>query len=75
MEVSDKHAPLERKLLKVNHASYVSKSLQKATIRRSYLEKVYFKNHKENSLKAFKKQKKTSVVGCIKKKERNFSII
>ena len=61
-----KHAPLKRKLLKTNHASHVSKSLRKTIIKRSYLEKVYFKSRTENSSKAFKKQKKTFVVGCIK---------
>ena len=57
LEVLDKHAPLKRKLLRANHASYVSKALRKAITRRSYLENVSFKNHTENSLRAFKKQK------------------
>ena len=74
LEVLDKHAPLKKKLLRVNHASYVSKALRKAIMRRSYLEKVYFKNRTENLLRAFKKQK-IFVVGCIKKKENNFSIV
>ena len=74
LEVLDKHAPLKKKLLRANHASYVSKALRKAIIRRSYLEKVYFKNRTENLLRAFKKQK-IFVVGCIKKKENNFSIV
>ena len=39
-------------------------------MRRSYLEKAYFKNRMENSLRAFKKQK-NFVVDCIKKKEKN----
>ena len=58
LEVLDKHAPLKRKLLRANHASYASKALLKAIMRRSYLEKVYFKNRTENSLRAFEKQKK-----------------
>ena len=57
LEVLDKHAPLKRKLLRVNHASYVSKALRIAMMRRSYLEKVYFRNRTEYSLRAFKKQK------------------
>ena len=73
LEVLDKQAPLKRKLLRANHVSYVSKSLRKAIMRRSYLEKMYFKNRTENSLKAFKKQKKTFVVGCIKKKKNSFN--
>ena len=38
------HAPLKRKLLRANHAPYISKTLRKAIMRRSYLEKIYFKN-------------------------------
>ena len=49
LEVLDKHAPLKKKLLGANHASFVSKSLQKAILRRSYLEKGYFTNRIENS--------------------------
>ena len=58
LEVLDKHAPFKRKLLTANHASYVSTCLRKVIMRRSYLEKVYFKNRTENSLRAFKKLKK-----------------
>ena len=75
LEVLDKYARLKRKLLRANHASYVPKVLRKAIMRRSYLEKVYFKNRTENSLIAFKKQKKTFAVDCMKKKKRNFSIV
>ena len=39
---------------------------------RSYPEKVYLKNRTENSFRDFKKQKKTFVGGCIKKKENFF---
>ena len=34
---------------------------------------MYFKNHTENSLRVFKKQKKTFVVGFTKKKENSFN--
>ena len=35
----------------------ISKTLRKATMRRSYLEKIYFKKRTDHSLKAYKKQK------------------
>ena len=79
LEVLDKHAPLKKKLLRANHASYVSKALRKAITRRSYLKKVYFKNRIENSLKtaqkrAFKKQK--NFCSRLYKKERKiFSVV
>ena len=40
LKVLSSHAPLKRKLLRANHAPYVSKILAKAIVRRSYLEKV-----------------------------------
>ena len=42
-------------------------------MKRSYLEKLYFKNNTENSLKTYKRQK-TTVADFIKKKEKNSSI-
>ena len=53
---------------------YISKTLRKAIMKRSYLEKIYFKNRKDHSLKAYKKQKKTIAAGFIKKKEKLFSV-
>ena len=54
--VLNKHAPLKNKVLCANHAPYVTKSLRKATIKRSYLEKLYFKKNTTESLKKYKKQ-------------------
>ena len=53
----NKHAPLKKKRLRANHASYVSKSMQKAIMRRSYQENVFFKKRTDKSLRAYKKQK------------------
>ena len=57
LNVLDKHAPMKRKLLRANYSSYMSKPLRKAIMRRSHLEKVYYKNKSEKSFKAYKKQK------------------
>ena len=57
LNVLDKHAPMKRKLLRANHSAYISKPLRKAIMRRSHLEKVYYKNKSEKSFKAYKKQK------------------
>ena len=38
LDVLNKHAPSEKKSLRADHTSYVSKSMRKAIIRRSYLE-------------------------------------
>ena len=57
LNVLDKHAAMKRKLLRANNSSYISKSLQKAFMRRSHLERVYYKNKLVKSFKAYKKQK------------------
>ena len=57
LNVLDKHAPMKRKLLRASHSSYISKPLRKAIMRRSHIEKVYYKNKSEKSFKAYKKQK------------------
>ena len=51
LKVLNIHAPLKIKLLRANHAPYISKTLRKAIMRRSYLEKVYFKKRTDHSLK------------------------
>ena len=71
LNVLDKHAPMKRKLLKANHSSYISKPLRKAIIRRSRLNKVYYKNKSEKSFNTYTTQKNF----CIKKKGNDFSII
>ena len=68
LNVLDKHAPMKRKLLRANHSSYISKSLRKAIMRTSHLEKVYYKNKSEKSFKAYKKQK--NFCSRLYKKER-----
>ena len=72
LEVLDKHASLKKKLLRANHASYDSKALRKAIMRRSYLEKLYFKNRTENSLRTFKKQR--NFWSRLYKKERKYFV-
>ena len=59
---------MKRKLLRANHLSYISKLLQEAIMRRSRLEKVYYKNKSEKSFKAYKKQK--NFCSKLYKKER-----
>ena len=43
MTVLNRHAPLKKKILRANHSSYMSKTLRKAIMRRSYLENKYLK--------------------------------
>ena len=71
LNVLNKHAPLKKKQLRANHASYMSKSMRKAITRRSYLENVYFKKRTGNSLRAYKKQK-IIVAGFTKKNVKSY---
>ena len=64
----NKHDPLKRKVLRANHAPYVTKPLRKAIMKRSYLEKLYFKKKTTESLKNYKKHKSFS--SKLHKKER-----
>ena len=41
--VLNKHAPFKKKVLRANHAAYVTRALRKAIMKRSYLEKLYLK--------------------------------
>ena len=51
------HAPLKKKLLRANHSQYITKSMRKAIMRRSKLEKIYFKKQTNESLKVYKRQR------------------
>ena len=58
LRILSKHAPIKSKLLRANHASYISKTLRTAIMKRSYLENLYYKKRTDHSLKNYKKQKK-----------------
>ena len=68
LSVLNMHAPLKNKLLRANHSQYVTKALRKAIMRRSKLEKIYFKKEINESLKAYKMQK--NYCSKLYKKER-----
>ena len=53
----NKHAPLKKKLLRANHAPYITKTLRKAIMRRSQLETKYLKSKTQTDLKLYKKHK------------------
>ena len=57
LNVLNKHTLLKKKGLKANPASYVSKSMRKAIMRRPYPENVGFKKKTGKSLIAYKNKK------------------
>ena len=68
LKALDKHAPVKKRVVRANHAKYISKPLRKAIMKRSYLEKIYFKKKTTQSLEKYKKQK--NYCSRLYKKER-----
>ena len=54
IEILNKHAPVEKKLVRENQAPYMTKALHKAIMRRSELETKYLKEKTNDTLKAYK---------------------
>ena len=57
IDVLNRHASIKKKVIRANHAPYVTKALRKAIMKRSQLEKIYFKKRTQESFKKYKKQK------------------
>ena len=55
--VLNRHAPIRKKVIRANHVPYVTKALRKAIMKRSQLEKIYFKKRTQESFKKYRKQK------------------
>ena len=68
LDTLNHHAPVKRKLLRANHAPYITKTLRKAIMRRSNLQTEYFKTRTPKSLKKYRKQK--NYCSRLYKKER-----
>ena len=68
--VLQNHAPLKKKLIRANHAPYMTKALRKSMMRRSQLETKYYKSKLPDDKKAYKKQK--NFVSRLYKKEMKF---
>ena len=73
MTVLNRHIPLKKKILRANHSSYMSKTLIKGIMRRSYLENKYLKK-KQIIILEPTKSRKIIVVDFNRKKEKSFSM-
>ena len=58
LNVLNKHAPYKKKILRANQQPYITKTLRKAIMKRSELERKYYKNSSPANNKAYRKQKK-----------------
>ena len=68
MLVLNKHESIKSKILRANHAPYVSKTMCKAIMRASPLETKYFKTRSNDSFKGYEKHK--SYCSRLYKKEK-----
>ena len=57
LTVLNAHAPCKKKVVRANQKKYVTKSVRKAIMKRSYLEHKFYKNRTPDNYQAFKKQK------------------
>ena len=53
----DIHSPIKQKLTRANHASYVTKAMRKAIMKRTSLQHRYFKNKSSENFNAYKRQR------------------
>ena len=68
LNVLQRHAPLKTKVVRANHAPYMNRTLRKAIMKRSELERKYLKNRTNESRITYKKQK--NFCSKLYKKER-----
>ena len=57
----EKHAPLKKKIVRGNHAPFITKDLRKAIYNRSRLKNKYLKNPSEVNEKLYKSQRNKCV--------------
>ena len=57
LQVLDKHAPVKKKLVRANGVPYMTKALRKAIMRRSQLEKSFYKHRTTEKKVLYKKHK------------------
>ena len=72
--VLNKHAPLKKKVLRANHASYATRALRIAIMKRSYLEKLYFKKKRQLNLWKSIRNIRIFVVDYIRRNAKNILI-
>ena len=58
LKALDKHAPCKKKIIRANQKPYMTRTLRKAIMKRSELERRYFKYNSSENNKAYRKQKK-----------------
>ena len=65
------HAPLKKKYLRANHATFVTKEFRKAAMKRAILRNVYFKKRTEATKAAYNYQRNICV-SLLRKSKRSY---
>ena len=73
LTVLDKHDPIKKKYLRVNHANLVAKQLRKAIMKRSKLRNDFLKDRNDAFQSADRKQRNLCVIFLRKAKKQYFS--
>ena len=73
LTVLDKHAPIKKEYLRANHASFVTKQLRKATMKRSKLCNDFLKDINDAFQSAYRKQCNLCITFLRKAKKQHFS--
>ena len=71
MKTLNRHAPMKKKSVRASEASYMTKALMKAIMKRSEFESKYLKNKSHQNMKSYEKQK--NFCSKLYKKERKKS--
>ena len=74
LKVLDKHPPVKKKIVRANHAKYISKPLRKAIMKGHILKKFILRNRQLSHCKDIR-NKKTVAVDCIKKRKISLIVL
>ena len=73
LKILDKYAPLKKKYLRANHATYMTKKVRKAMMIRSKLRNKFLMDKNKQSKNDYRKQRKLCVSLIHREKQEYFS--
>ena len=73
LKILDKHAPMKKKYLRANHATFMTKEVRKAIMMRSKLRNKFLQDKNEQSRNDYRKQRNLCVALVRRAKQQYFS--
>ena len=73
LKILDKYAPMKKKYLRANHATFMTKEVRKAIIKRSKLRNKFLQDKNEKSRNDYRKQRNLCVALVRRAKQQYFS--